>query len=87
MRTPFVLGLGLRFASPTLQASHQNGQVDKKQLETRAKQLIAEGNALEKQVKLDEAGDRYADSLGVVSKNDALNAVKDIAVKDKQQVD
>jgi len=57
--------------------------VDKKQPETRAKQLIAEGNALEKQVKLDEAGDRYADSLGVVSKNDALNAVKDIAFKDK----
>lgn len=87
MRVPLVLGSVLLLVSPILRASDQSGQADKKQLEAQAKQLIAEGKALEKEGKLAEARDKYVDSLGVLSTSDALNAVKDIDDKERQQVE
>jgi len=74
-----------------IRAAEQQGseppKPDKKQLEAEAKQLIAEGTALEKEGKLAEARDKFVDALGVVSTSEALNAVKDIDDKEKQQVE
>jgi tetratricopeptide (TPR) repeat protein len=87
VRIPFLLGLVLLLVSPIPWASDQNAQADKKQLEAQAEQLIAEGKAFEKAGKLSEARDKYVDSLEVVSTGDALNAVKEIDEKEKQQVE
>jgi len=87
VRIRFILGfVSLLLWSPP-SAAPQSGNPDKKQLDTEAKQLVAEGKALEKEGKLSEARDKYVDSLGAVSTNDALNAVKDIDEKQKQQVE
>jgi len=75
VRVPFVLGLVFLLVSPIPWASAQNGESDKKQLEAQAKQLIAEGQALEQQGKLPEALDRYVDAEGVFSTREALASI------------
>jgi tetratricopeptide (TPR) repeat protein len=86
VRISFVLGLvSILFFLPL--ASPQSAKPDKKQLKAQAKQFIAEGNALENEGKLSEARDKYVDALGVVSTSDALNAIKNIDEKEKQQVE
>jgi tetratricopeptide (TPR) repeat protein len=59
--------------------------LDKKQLEAKAKELLSEGKALEKQGKLDEARDKYIDAEGFLSTKDALSGVDRIRdAKQKQ---
>jgi tetratricopeptide (TPR) repeat protein len=65
----------------------QTGPPDKNQQEASAKELIAEGKALEQQGKLVEAKDKYAESLGVVSTSEALDAIRRINDQMKQQVE
>jgi hypothetical protein len=67
--------------------SAQNSTPDKKQLEARAKELIAEGKVLEQQGNLAEAKDKYVDALGVVSTSDALDAINHINEEQKQEVE
>jgi len=75
VRIPFLLGLVFLFAFSIPRASAQNGESDKKQLEDQAKQLIAEGQALEQQGKLPEALDKYVDAEGVFSTREGLASI------------
>jgi hypothetical protein len=62
-------------------------QMDKKQLEAKAKTLITEGKALEKEGRRDEARDKFVDAEGYLSTKDALNGIdrlRDANEKDVQ---
>jgi tetratricopeptide (TPR) repeat protein len=61
-------------------------QMDKKQLEAKAKALVAEGKTLEKQAKLAEARDKFVDAEGYLSTKDALNGIDRIHDANEKQV-
>jgi hypothetical protein len=61
-------------------------QMDKKQLEAKAKALVTEGKALEKQGRRDEARDKFVDAEGYLSTKDALNGIDRIRDADEKQV-
>ncbi len=52
----------------------------------RRRQIVSEGEALEKQGKLAEAIDKYVDAEGIFSTHDALNGIKRIHEAEDQKV-
>jgi tetratricopeptide (TPR) repeat protein len=72
-------------SEPQALQENDRGKADKKELEARAKQLIAEGRTLEQQGKPGEAKDKYVDAEGVLSTSDALSAIA--RINDQQKKD
>jgi tetratricopeptide (TPR) repeat protein len=62
-------------------------QLDKKQLQAKAKVLVAEGKALEKRGTLNEARDKFVDAEGYLSTKDALNGIGRIRDSNEKQVE
>jgi tetratricopeptide (TPR) repeat protein len=73
-------------ASPQASDPANPSQMDKKQLEAKAKALVAVGKGLEKQGNLDEAKDKFVDAEGYVSTKDALNSIDRIRDSNEKQV-
>ena len=86
MRAPFVLGSVFMVIFSVPLGSQQSAEADKKQLEARAKELITEGEALERQGKLPEALDKYVDAEGVFSTREGLGGAKRTRDAENQKV-
>lgn len=60
--------------------------MDKKQLEAKAKQVVAEGKSLEQAGQLGEANDKYIDAEAFISTKDALNGIERVRHAQEKQV-
>jgi tetratricopeptide (TPR) repeat protein len=90
MKRWFLCGFLLTLAVATAAASQDQGAnppLNKKELEAKAKELVSEGKALEKQGQLDEARDKYIDAEGYLTTKDALNGIDRILDAKKQQAE
>ena len=61
-------------------------QMDKKELGAKEKALVAEGRALEKQGRPDEAMDKFVDAEGFLSSKEALDGIERIQNSREKQV-
>ncbi len=61
-------------------------QMDKKELNARQKTLVAEGEALERRGRLDEAMDKFVDAEGFLSSKEALDGIERIQNNREKQV-
>jgi len=73
--------------APQAPAESKPSQKDKKQLETEAKQVVADAMVLEQKGSLSQARDRYVDAEGILSTGEALSAIQRINEKQKTQVE
>ncbi len=61
-------------------------KLDKKQLEAKAKEMVSEGEALEKQGDLAGANNKYVDAEGIYSTHEALSDIKRIHEAEDQKI-
>jgi tetratricopeptide (TPR) repeat protein len=91
MLTLGALGWGSAAVAPHDQDNPQAQEsepvrLDKKQLEAKAKEIVSEGGALEKQGDLAGAFDKYVDAEGVFSTHEALSGIKRIHEAEDQKI-
>jgi tetratricopeptide (TPR) repeat protein len=84
-----ALGMPMFVSTAAAPQAQKNGrpEMDKKQLEARARQIVAEAKALEDQGKLAEALDKYVDAEGVFSTKEALGGIRRTREAENQKVD